>query len=210
MKEPTERQKEVLDFIADYIHVHEYPPTIRDVADFFHISVKGANDHLAALRKKGMLNNGDCKKSRTIKLIKTGDKNGETSAEIPILGTVAAGRPILAVENMDGSIRLHESFLKKGRIYFALRVRGDSMEGAGIMEGDIAIIVQQNVVQNGDIAVVMIDEGITLKTFFRESARVRLQPENANYNPIFCTSDVKVLGRLAHILRSYNITAESA
>ena len=203
MKEPTERQKEVLDFIADYIRAHEYPPTIRDVADFFHISVKGANDHLVALRKKGLLNNGDCKKSRTIKLVRTEDNSGETSVEIPILGTVAAGRPILAVENIDGSIRLNESFLKKGRIYFALRVRGDSMEGVGIMEGDIAIIVQQNVVQNGEIAVVMIDEGYTLKTFFRESARIRLQPENPSHPTKYYSHDVQVLGKLIHIIRSY-------
>jgi len=202
MKEATERQKEVLDFIAAYIHAHEYPPTIRDVADFFKISVKGANDHLTALRKKGLLKLGD-KKSRTMKLVRSGEENGEDTVEIPILGTVAAGRPILAVENIDGSIKLDKSFLKKGRIYFALRVRGDSMEGAGIMEGDIAVIVQQNVVQNGEIAVVMVDEGYTLKTFFRESARIRLQPENPSHHTKYYSHDVQVLGKLIHIIRSY-------
>ena len=104
MKEPTERQKEVLDFIAKYIHAHMYPPTIREVAENFSISVKGAHDHLIALKKKGLLKQGD-KKSRTIELIKT-DEEGENFAEIPILGTVAAGRPILAIENFDGSIKL--------------------------------------------------------------------------------------------------------
>ena len=201
MKEATERQKEVLDFIARYIHTHAYPPTIREVADYFSISVKGAHDHLAALRKKGFLKQGD-KKSRTIELIKTGKEENDF-AEIPVLGTVAAGRPILAIENMDGSIRLHRSLLKKDKQYFALRVRGDSMEEAGIMDGDTAVIEQQNIVRNGEIAVVMLDEAVTLKTFYRESTRIRLQPENSKYSPTYCSRDVRILGKLSHIFRSY-------
>jgi len=199
MKEPTERQKEVLDFIAEYISSHAYPPTIREVADFFSISVKGANDHLVALKKKGLLKQGD-KKSRTLKLVK---EEGEDIADIPILGTVAAGRPIMALENMEGSIKMHRSFLKNAGKYFALRIKGDSMEGAGIVDGDIAVIEQQNVVRNGEIAVVMLDEAVTLKTFYRENTRIRLQPENLNYSPIYCSRDVRVLGKLVHIFRSY-------
>jgi len=206
MKEPTERQKEVLDFIAGYIHAHMYPPTIREVAEHFSISVKGAHDHLIALRKKGLLRQGD-KKSRTIELVKT-DEEGENFAEIPILGSVAAGRPILAVENFDGSIKLHRSLLRNGRHYFALRVKGDSMEDAGIMDGDTAVIEQQNLVRNGEIAVVMLDDAVTMKTFYRESARIRLQPENSKYTPIYCSKDVRVLGKLSHIFRSYNTQAQ--
>ena len=202
MKEATERQKEVLDFIAGYINSHSYPPTIREVADYFSISVKGANDHLVALKKKGLLKQGD-KKSRTMGLTKTKEKDGEETSEIPILGSVAAGRPLLAVENMDGSIKMHRSFLKKAGKYFALRVKGDSMEDAGIVDGDIAVIEHQNTVRNGDIAVVMLEEAVTLKTFYRESARIRLQPENNKYSPIYCSRDVRILGKLAHIFRSY-------
>ena len=202
MKEPTQRQKEVLEFIASYIQSHAYPPTIREVADFFSISIKGAHDHLAALKKKGLLKQGD-KKSRTMELVKTGEKE-DVSLDIPILGNVAAGLPILAVENMDGSIRLPRTFLKSNEKYFALRVKGDSMEGAGILDGDTAIIEQKTMVQNGEIAVVMLDEAVTLKTFYRENSRVKLQPENSRYSPIYCSRDVRVLGRLAHILRSYN------
>ena len=208
MKEATERQKEVLGFIARYIHAHTYPPTIREVADYFSISVKGAHDHLTALRKKGFLRQGD-KKSRTIELVKTGAEEAEDFAEIPILGTVAAGRPILAIENMDGSFKIHHTLLKNNRQYFALKVKGDSMEDAGIMDGDTAVIEQQNVVRNGEIAVVMLDESVTLKTFYRENARVRLQPENSKYSPIFCSRDVRILGRLAHIFRSYNYSAQA-
>ena len=204
MKAPTQRQKEVLDFIAKYIETHAYPPTIRDVAEFFSISVKGASDHITALRKKGLLNHGDNKKSRTLKLVKIADNDDvHNFKEIPILGTVAAGRPIMSVENMDGSIKLHRSFFKTGKDYFALRVRGDSMEGAGIREGDIAVILHQCVVENGEIAVVMVDDGFTLKTFYRESARIRLQPQNPSHHPKYYSRDLQVLGKLVHIIRSY-------
>jgi len=206
MKEPTKRQLEVLSFITDYLEDHAYPPTIRELADNFSISVKGAQDHVTALKKKGLLRQGD-KKSRTMELVKTRVEDRDF-LEVPVLGTVAAGRPILAEENKDGFIRLPRSMVKKNRDYFALRVRGDSMTGVGIMEGDLAIIEHQNMVQNGEIAVVMLDDSVTLKTFFHENTRIRLQPENANYAPIFCTGDVRVLGRLSHILRSYNITAD--
>ena len=206
MKEPTKRQEEVLDFISRYIHSHAYPPTIREVADYFSISVKGAHDHLAALKKKGLLRQGD-KKSRTIELVKTGEEEKENFEDIPILGTVAAGRPILSEENMEGYVRLYRSFLRKGKKYFALRVKGDSMEEAGIMDGDTAVIEQQNTVRNGEIAVVMLDDAVTIKTFFRESARIRLQPANSKYSPIYCSRDIRILGRLAHIFRSYDNTS---
>jgi repressor LexA len=143
-----------------------------------------------------------------MELVKTEDDT-EDFEEIPVLGTVAAGRPILAEENMDGSIRFHRSMLKKGREYFALLVRGDSMEGAGIMDGDTAIIEQQTIVHNGEIAVIMLDDAVTLKTFYRENARIRLQPENSRYSPIYCSRDVRILGKLAHIFRSYGNNAQA-
>lgn len=201
MKEPTKRQKEVLAFIAGYIDTHAYPPTIRDVAENFTISVKGAHDHLTALKRKGFLKQDD-KKSRAIEVVKPED-DADDFEKVPVLGTVAAGHPIMALENMDGFIRFHRSLLKKGRQYFALRVRGDSMEEAGIIDGDTAVIEHQNTVQNGEIAVVMLDDAVTLKRFYRESTRIRLQPENSRYSPIFCSRDVLILGRLAHIFRSY-------
>jgi repressor LexA len=204
MKEPTKRQEEVLTFIAGYIEEHTYPPTIREIANHFCISVKGAHDHVTALKKKRLIKQ-EGKRSRTMELVWEGNRENGFQ-KIDILGTVAAGRPILSAENKDGSIKLSKSLLKKNREYFALRVRGDSMEGAGIMDGDTAVIEKQNTVRNGEIAVVMLDDAVTLKTFFRESARIRLQPENPNYSPIYCSSDkdVRVLGRVAHVFRSYD------
>ena len=201
MKGPTKRQTDVLDFIARYIKTHAYPPTIREVADFFSISVKGAHDHLTALRKKGLLKQGD-RKPRTLELVQAKEREDDIVV-IPVFGTVAAGRPVMAVENMDGSINLHRSFLKNSKKYFALRVKGDSMEEAGIMDGDTAVIEQQASVRNGEIAVVMLEDAVTLKTFYMEGSRVRLQPANSAHSPIYCNRDVRVEGKLAHIIRSY-------
>ncbi|MDR1239902.1 MAG: transcriptional repressor LexA [Treponema sp.] len=199
MKELTARQKEVLSFIAEYIRNHSYPPTIRDVAEHFSISVKGAHDHIVALKRKGSLRQSD-RRSRTMELV--GNHGPAGCVEVPLLGTVAAGQPILSEENWDGSITLHQSLLKKNKNYFALKVRGDSMSGAGIMDGDTAIIEKQNTIRNGEIAVAVVDEAVTLKRIYRESTRIRLQPENPAYKPIY-SRNVKVLGRLARILRAY-------
>jgi repressor LexA len=201
VKELTLRQKEVLSFIAGYIKEHSYPPTIREVAEFFSISVKGAHDHVTALKKKGSLKHED-KRSRTMEIVGEDKKSKEYCVEIPLLGTVAAGLPILAEENWEGSIFLHASALKKNKKYFALEVKGDSMSGAGIMDGDTAVIEKQSVVRNGEIAVAVVDEAVTLKRFFKESSRVKLQAENPAFSPIY-SQNVRVLGRLSHILRAY-------
>jgi repressor LexA len=204
MKEPTKRQEEVLTFIAEYIRKHTYPPTIREIADKFVISVKGAHDHVTALKKKGLIKQED-KRSRTMELLWEGS-GGNGFLEIDILGTVAAGEPIKSVEDRDGSFKLPKSMFAKNRDYFALRIRGDSMEGVGIMDGDTVVIEKQDSVRNGEIAAVMLDDATTLKTFYREGSRIRLQPENPAYSPIFCSSDedVRVLGRVVHVLRSYD------
>jgi repressor LexA len=201
VKEITQRQQEVRTFIAGYINEHSYPPTIRDIADYFSISVKGAHDHVTALKKKGFLKLED-KRSRTMELIGDDKDSGEHFIEVPLLGTVAAGQPILTESNYEGSILLHESFLKKNKKYFALKVRGDSMSGAGIMDGDTAIIEQQPTVRNGEIAVAVVDEAVTLKRLFKEANRVKLQPENPAFSPIY-SQNVRVYGRLAQIIRAY-------
>lgn len=202
MKELTQKQRKVLSFIAEYINTHAYPPTIREIAEFFAISVKGAHDHVTALKKKGCIKQGD-KKSRTMEILRTDETEGDNAfITVPLLGTVAAGRPILSEENQEGSIRLPLSLVKKGKEYFAVKVRGDSMEEAGIMDGDTAIIEKKSLVPNGEIAVALINEAVTLKRFFKESNRIRLQAENPKYPPIY-SQDVRILGQLSHIIRSY-------
>jgi len=200
MKELTDRQKQVLSFIANYIKKNSYPPSIREIADHFEISVKGAHDHITALRKKGHLRQAD-KRPRTMGLTHSRPEDTDF-VEVPILGTVAAGIPVLAEENFDGNVLLHRSMLKKNKKYFALRIKGDSMSGAGILEGDTAIIEKQSTVHNGEIAVAVIDEAVTLKRFFKESSRIRLQAENPAYKPLY-SQEVKILGKLFTIIRSY-------
>jgi len=203
MKELTERQKEVLAFIEEYIREHNYSPIIRDIAEHFSMSVKGAHDHIRAIERKGALKqeNG---KSRTLEVTASGKQVCENLfPKIPILGVVAAGWPIFSEENLEGYLQLHHSFLTKGQNYFALRVQGDSMTGAGILDGDLAVIEQQPTVRNGQIAVVMLEDAVTLKTFYRERSRVRLQPENPKYEPIYATGDIRILGRLFQVIRSY-------
>jgi len=202
MKELTKRQKEVLSFIANHISKHSYPPTIREIAEHFRISVKGAYDHVAALKRKDYLKQ-DGNRSRTMALTESKeDEDYELLANIPIVGTVAAGVPILSEENWEGTLTVYKPSLKRNRVYFAVKVRGDSMTGAGIVDGDMAVIEKQSTAANGEIVVAVVDEAVTIKRFFKENSRIKLQAENPDYKPIY-RQEVRILGRLAQIIRDY-------
>jgi repressor LexA len=202
MKELTARQKEVLTFITNYINTHSYPPTIREIAGFFSMSVKGAHDHVTALRRKGFVRQEN-KRPRTMELVRNDDAGDMAPLiTVPILGTVAAGMPILSEENWDGVLIFHRSMLKKNKQHFILKIRGDSMTGAGIMDGDMALIEKQDLVNDGEIAVAVVDDAVTLKRFFRENNRIKLQAENPDFPPIYC-QDVRILGRLSRVIRDY-------
>jgi len=201
MKELTVRQKEVLIFIADYKNKHSYPPTIREIAEHFSMSVKGAHDHITALKRKGQIKHEE-KRPRTLELTNSRKDDHSSIIDVPLLGSVAAGVPLLAEENFEKNIPIHSSFLKKNKKYFALKVKGDSMSGAGILDGDLAIIEKLSVVHNGEIAVAVLNDAVTLKRFYKESSRIRLQPENPSYKATY-SKDVKILGRLAGVIRSY-------
>jgi len=198
MKDLTKRQSQVLDFIKAFIDSHKYPPTIREIAQNFKISVKGAYDHVKALEKKDVIA-CDTNRSRAIEI--TSDDNKNEILSIPILGHVAAGLPLMASENFDGYLSIPSSMLKTGD-YFALEVQGDSMINAGILDGDTAIIKQNPTAENGEIIVAMIDDAVTLKRFYKEKNRVKLKAENDAYSPIY-TQNIKVLGKLVKILRNY-------
>lgn len=201
MNQLTERQKQVLDYIELFISENPFPPTIREIASHFGISVKGAYDHLKALERKGRLRAGGGR-SRKIEIIGRPHQDARLhSVELPVLGTVAAGKPVLAEENYEASIHVPASMVGTANC-FALRVRGDSMINAGILEGDIAIIEQAPVAANGDIVVAAIEDSVTLKRFFKEKERIRLMPENPAYSPIY-TQDARILGTLRGIVRTY-------
>ena len=201
MREITERQKEVLSFITNFTEANSYPPTIREIAEHFGISLKAVQDRIAALQKKGYLSS-ETKRSRSIRIIKEEKDSRLYINKIPLLGTVAAGKPLLCEENLDGYVNLTEPFIKPGKSYFALRVRGASMITAGILEGDLAVIEQTESVFDGQIVVAVLEDAITLKRYYREDSYVRLQPENPAFQPILC-NDVRIVGVLSSIVRTY-------
>lgn len=202
MKELTKRQAEVLEFVKSFVDSRKFPPTFREVSEHFGMSVRAAYEHIKALEKKGVLR-CDRNRSRAFEIVQ--DEPARPAEEllmIPCLGTVAAGIPILSEENVDGYIPLAASALKKTGEYFALKVQGESMINAGILDGDLAIIRQQNVANNGDIVVAVMEDGITIKRFFREPNRIQLKAENPAFNSIY-TRDLKIVGVLAQIVRNY-------
>lgn len=203
MKEITERQKEVLTFISQFTEDNVCPPTVREIGDHFGISLRAVQDHITALQKKGYITQTQ-KRSRSIRvLVDMREKAPELYVgKVPLLGNVAAGRPLLSEENLDGYVNLTEPFVRPGKSYFALRVRGQSMINAGILDGDLAVVEQANTATDGQIIVAVIDDAITLKRYYKEAGRVRLQPENPDFPAIYST-DVRVVGILSNIVRTY-------
>ncbi len=200
MKGLTKRQEEVLGFIKEFLLRNKFPPTIREIATHFEVSVKAAYDHVKALEKKGIIHCNQ-NRSRAIEVLVDSDEESLV-VSVPILGRVAAGIPILAEENLDGTVLLPQGFLGSGT-HFALKVKGDSMTGAGILDGDLAVIRSQAVAENGEIVVAMTDEdAVTLKRYFKERSRVKLQAENPAYNPIYAQG-VRILGKLVSVVRRY-------
>ena len=201
MKGITDRQKEVLTFISSYTYANGYPPTVREISEHFEISIRAVQDHILALQKKGFLSQAQ-KRARSIKVLSDSDASAPFVGRVPLLGTVAAGKPLLCEENLDGYLNLTEPFVRPGKSYFALRVRGQSMINAGILEGDLAVIEQASSAVDGQIIVAVIDDAITLKRYYKEADRVRLQPENPAFQPIYC-SDLRIVGILSNIVRTY-------
>ena len=201
MKGITDRQKEVLTFISSYTDENGYPPTVREISEHFEISIRAVQDHILALQKKGFLSQAQ-KRARSIKVLSDSDASAPFIGRVPLLGTVAAGKPLLCEENLDGYLNLTEPFVRPGKSYFALRVRGQSMINAGILEGDLAVIEQASSAVDGQIIVAVIDDAITLKRYYKEADRVRLQPENPAFQPIYC-NDLRIVGILSNIVRTY-------
>ena len=203
MKGITDRQKEVLTFISNFTEENRYPPTVREISEHFQISIRAIQDHLIALQKKGYLSQPQ-KRSRSITVL-SDIPNKEPApyvGKVPVLGTVAAGKPLLSEENLDGYLNLTEPFVRPGKNYFALRVRGQSMINAGILDGDLAIIEQAESAVDGQIIVAVIDDAITLKRYYKETGRIRLQPENPDFSAIY-SDNVRIVGTLSNIVRTY-------
>ncbi|MBR0030922.1 MAG: transcriptional repressor LexA [Treponema sp.] len=202
MKQITERQQEVLNFISEFQKEQGYPATVREIGEHFGISLRAVQDHIAALQKKGYLSQCQ-KRARSIRvLVDSKQDDGPYMAKVPLLGNVAAGKPLLSEENLDGYVNLTEPFIRPGKTYFALRVRGTSMVNAGILEGDLAVVEQAQNAVDGQIVVAVLDNAITLKRFYKEADKIRLQPENPDFSPIY-SADVQIVGILSNIVRTY-------
>lgn len=208
----TPRQREVFEFIKERIEQTNRPPTLREIGMRFQISsTNGVRSILAALVKKNYIARSP-KLSRGIDLPQAPKEPAQAPAadvkvlEIPIVGRVAAGQPILAVENLEGTVVVDRDFLMRQENVFALRVHGDSMIDAGIHHGDLVFARQQNTAERGQIVVALIGEETTVKYYYPEAGRVRLEPANEAYGPIIVdmdTPDFSILGRIIGVMRRY-------
>lgn len=203
MEKLTERERRVYDYICETIEKNGYSPSVRDIKNALGIkSTATVHSYLERLERKDYIRK-EQGKSRTLRLGGESEKTSPINVSVPILGQVAAGLPILAEENFDGFI----DFCPTARIdarseLFALAVKGESMIDAGIMDGDYVIVNRTSYVENGDIAVVLIGDEATVKTFYKENGLFRLQPENKTMKPIMA-KEVYILGKVIANVRYY-------
>ncbi len=204
----TKRQQEILDFIEHYGAEHGYPPTVRDIGKAVGLaSSSTVHQHLANLEQLGMLRR-DPSKPRALELLHRVVRDAASlvgagvgaGPSLPLLGAVAAGQPMLAEENIEEYVPVPQAAGGEDGT-FLLRVRGESMRDAGIIEGDLVVVRSQDHATDGEIVVALVGEEATVKRYFREADHIRLQPENPTMEPIR-TRDVRILGRVVGVMRS--------
>ena len=191
----TARQQSILDFINDYVEGNGFPPSIREIGRHFGIYPATVQDHISALERKGYLRKKRFQ-SRTLSVPASSRRPAGNA--IPIIGRVAAGVPLLAHENIDDMIQLPKHWAPAGA--FLLKVQGNSMEGAHILDGDYVLVHPQQSAANGDIVVALIGDEATVKRFYREADSFRLQPENPRLTPIY-VPDVQICGKVVALIR---------
>jgi repressor LexA len=211
----TERQKAVLDFIKEELLFKGYPPTVREICEAVGLnSPSTVHSHLKTLEKKGYIKR-DSSKNRALEVIdfdqykidqafenQTDQFPTKEIADIPIVGTITAGQPILAEENIEDSFPLPLDFLNSDKQLFMLKVKGESMIEAGILDGDLIVAEKTSTVRNGEIAAILIDDSATVKYFFKEKDYFRLQPANCTMEPII-VRECKILGRVIALMRRF-------
>lgn len=200
------RQAAILDFIKDKIAKDGYPPSIREICDAVNLSSPStAHAHIHALAQKGYLKLNPNKK-RAMEVLDSDDSPAQTSrqemVDIPVLGKISAGLPALADENMEYTFPVPMDFVNSNKQLFMLRVHGESMIEVGIEDGDLLIIEEACTARNGDIVVALVGEEATVKTFYREPTRIRLQPENRSMEPIY-VDDMQIIGRPIGLIRHF-------
>lgn len=200
----SKKQQEILDYIKNEIINRGFPPAVREICEAVNLkSTSSVHSHLEALEKNGYIRR-DATKPRAIEII---DDNfnlvRREVVNVPIVGTVAAGQPILAVENVENYFPIPAEFMPNEQT-FILKVKGESMINAGIFDGDQVIVRQQSTASNGDIVVALVDDSATVKTFYKENGYYRLQPENDTMDPIIVKDNLQILGKVFGVFRFYN------
>lgn len=199
----TKKQQEILDYIKQQIINKGYPPAVRDICDAVELkSTSSVHAHLETLEKNGYIRR-DPAKPRAIEIVDdTFNVTRREIVNVPIIGTVTAGQPILAVENIDGYFPIPMEYMPNAQT-FMLKVKGDSMINAGIFNGDRILVEQTSSARNGDKVVALIDDSATVKTYYKEDGHYRLQPENDTMDPII-VDNLKILGRVIGLFRMIN------
>ena len=198
----TAKQQEILDYIKDEILKRGYPPTVREICETVNLkSTSSVHSHLETLEKNGYIRR-DPTKPRAIEIMD--DRFNLSRREVvnvPMVGTVAAGQPILAQEHIEGYFPIPAEYMPNTDC-FMLKVKGESMINAGIFDGDYIMVRQQNVASNGEMIVALVDDSATVKTFYKENGHYRLQPENDSMDPII-VDDVQILGKVCGVFRIF-------
>lgn len=201
MLEGKDKQSQIYDFLKNYTENKGYPPSVREICEAVSLkSTSTVHGHLKRLEKKGLIKR-DPTKPRALEITEFSQPKREM-INIPIIGNITAGAPILATENIEDTFTLPIDFIKHNRELFMLKVSGNSMINVGINNNDLAIIERTQTALNGDIVVALIDDTATIKRFFKEKDYIRLQPENDSMDPIII-DDCKILGKLVGIFRAY-------
>ncbi len=196
------KQQEILDYIKTQILERGFPPSVREICEAVHLrSTSSVHSHLETLEKNGYIHR-DPTKPRTIEILDEDFNLGRREvANVPIIGHVAAGEPILAEQNIEEYFPVPVSMLPNKQT-FLLEVKGESMINAGILSGDYVLVQEENTASNGEMVVAMIEDGATVKTFYREKNYIRLQPENDYMDPIIGT-DITVIGKVIGVFRFF-------
>ena len=199
----SKKQQEILEYIKNEIINRGFPPAVREICEAVHLkSTSSVHSHLEALEKNGYIRR-DATKPRAIEIID--DQFNLVRREIvnvPLVGTVAAGQPILAVENIETYFPIPAEMMPNAQS-FMLKVKGDSMINAGIFDGDQVLVKQQSTAENGDMVVALVEDSATVKTFYKEEGYYRLQPENDNMDPILVHGDLQILGKVFGVFRFF-------
>lgn len=198
------RQKQILDFIKQYIEKYGYSPTLSEIASSIGVSsLATVHEHLQALVQKGVIKKFEGA-VRGIEVIDQKISMAMKGIELPVLGFIAAGQPIMTYTDPDATVNVPTSMISGKKRSYVLQVKGDSMIEDGILDGDYVIIEEQSIARDGEIVVALLDNGLaTLKRFFREPNRIRLEPANAAMEPIYAT-DVKIQGKCVGVIRRFN------